>query len=83
MAARKTTDLTALTTPTANTLVPAVDLTETLASNQNKKLALSDLTKDLSAAPGGAYITQPGSYFEIKAIGSAGSNSTNGTWSAS
>lgn len=54
MAARKTTDLTALTTPTANTLVPAVDLTEALPSNQNKKLALSDLTKGLSAATTGA-----------------------------
>lgn len=54
MAARKTTDLTALTTPTANTLVPAVDLTEALPSNQNKKLALSDLTQGLSAATTGA-----------------------------
>lgn len=54
MAARKTTDLTALTTPTANTLVPAVDLTEALPSNQNKKLTLSDLTKGLSAATTGA-----------------------------
>lgn len=54
MAARKTTDLTALTAPTANTLVAAVDLTEALASNQNKKLALSDLTKGLSAATTGA-----------------------------
>ena len=50
MPARKTTDLTALTTPTVNTLVAAVDLTETLPSNQNKKLTLSDLTKGLSAA---------------------------------
>lgn len=50
MAARKTTDLTALTAPTANTLVAAVDLTEALASNQNKKLTLNDLTKGLSAA---------------------------------
>jgi hypothetical protein len=50
VAARKTTDLTALTTPTANTLVPAVDLGEALPSNQNKKLQLSDLTKGLSAA---------------------------------
>lgn len=54
MAARKTTDLTALTTPTANTLVPAVDLTEALPSNQNKKLTLADLTKGLSAATTGA-----------------------------
>ncbi len=54
MAARKTTDLTALTTPTANTLVAAVDLTEALPSNQNKKLTLSDLTKGLSAATTGA-----------------------------
>lgn len=54
MAARKTTDLTALTAPTANTLVAAVDLTEALPSNQNKKLTLSDLTKGLSAATTGA-----------------------------
>jgi hypothetical protein len=54
VAARKTTDLTALTTPTVNTLVPAVDLTEALPSNQNKKLTLSDLTKGLSAATTGA-----------------------------
>lgn len=50
MAARKTTDLTALTTPTTNTLVAAVDLTEALPSNQNKKLTLSNLTQGLSAA---------------------------------
>lgn len=54
MAARKTTDLTALTAPTANTLVAAVDLTEALPSNQNKKLTLADLTKGLSAATTGA-----------------------------
>ena len=54
MAARKTTDLTALTAPTANTLVAAVDLTEGLASNQNKKLTLSDLTKGLSSGTTGA-----------------------------
>ena len=35
----------------------------------------------LSAAPGGAYSTQPGSYFEIWPLGAAGSNSVNGTWS--
>jgi len=50
MAARKTTDLTALTAPAANTLVAAVDLTEALPSNQNKKLTLSNLTQGLSAA---------------------------------
>lgn len=65
MAARKTTDLTALTAPTANTLVAAVDLTEALPSNQNKKLTLSNLTQGLSAATTGA----------------ARSNSVNGTWS--
>ena len=54
MAARKTTDLTPLTTPTVNTMVSAVDLTEALPSNQNKKLTLSDLTKGLSAATTGA-----------------------------
>ena len=54
MAARKTTDLTALTAPTANTLVQAVDLTEALPSNQNKKLTLANLTKGLSAATTGA-----------------------------
>ena len=54
MAARKTTDLTALTAPTANTLVAAVDLTEALPSNQNKKLTLSNLTQGLSAATTGA-----------------------------
>lgn len=54
MAARKTTDLTAFTTPTASTLVPAVDLTEALPSNQNKKLTLADLTKGLSSATTGA-----------------------------
>ncbi len=54
MAARKITDLTALTTPTTNTLVPVVDLGEALPANQNKKLTLSDLTKGLSAATTGA-----------------------------
>lgn len=54
MAARKTTDLTDLTAPTANTLVAAVDLTEALPSNQNKKITLADLTKGLSAATTGA-----------------------------
>lgn len=54
MAARKTTDLTALTAPTANTLVAVVDLTEALPSNQNKKLTLSNLTQGLSAATTGA-----------------------------
>jgi hypothetical protein len=34
----------------------------------------------LSAAPGGAYTTQPGSYFKIYPIGSAGSNTSIGTW---
>ena len=54
MAARKTTDLTPLTTPTVNTLVSAVDLAEALPANQNKKLTLADLTKGLSAATTGA-----------------------------
>ena len=54
MAARKTTDLTPLTAPTVNTLVSAVDLTEALPANQNKKLTLADLTKGLSAATTGA-----------------------------
>jgi phage-related tail fiber protein len=54
VAARKITDLTALTTPTTNTLVPVVDLGEALPANQNKKLTLSDLTKGLSAATTGA-----------------------------
>ena len=48
------TDLTPLTTPTANTLVAAADLTEALPSNQNKKLTLSNLTQGLSAATTGA-----------------------------
>lgn len=34
----------------------------------------------LSAAPGGAYTTQAGSYFLIYPIGSAGSNTSVGTW---
>jgi hypothetical protein len=34
----------------------------------------------LSAAPGGAYTTQPGSYFSIYPIGAAGSNTSVGTW---
>jgi hypothetical protein len=34
----------------------------------------------LSAAPGGAYTTQPGSYFLIYPIGAAGSNTSVGTW---
>jgi hypothetical protein len=54
VAARKATDLTPLTAPTVNTLVSAVDLTEALPANQNKKLTLSDLTKGLSAATTGA-----------------------------
>lgn len=35
----------------------------------------------LSAAPGGAYTTQVGSYFAIWPIGAAGSNVNIGTWS--
>jgi len=35
----------------------------------------------LSAAPGGAYTTQTGSYFLIYPIGAAGSNTSVGTWS--
>jgi hypothetical protein len=35
----------------------------------------------LSAAPGGAYIVQPGSYMKVWALGASGSNSINGTWS--
>lgn len=35
----------------------------------------------LSAAPGGAYTTQIGSYMKIKPIGSSGSNTVVGTWS--
>jgi hypothetical protein len=34
----------------------------------------------LSAAPGGAYSTQPGSYFAIWPVGAAGSNTSVGTW---
>lgn len=34
----------------------------------------------LSAAPGGAYTTQAGSYMKIKPIGPAGSNVAVGTW---
>ena len=34
----------------------------------------------LSAAPGGAYTTQLGSYFAIYPIGAAGSNTSVGTW---
>jgi len=34
----------------------------------------------LSAAPGGAYSTQIGSYFSIYPIGTAGSNTSVGTW---
>lgn len=34
----------------------------------------------LSAAPGGAYSTVAGSYFKIKAIGAAGSNTSVGAW---
>ena len=34
----------------------------------------------LSAAPGGAYTTQPGSYFLIYPIGAAGANTSVGTW---
>jgi hypothetical protein len=34
----------------------------------------------LSAAPGGAYTTQPGSYFLIYPVGAAGSNTSVGTW---
>lgn len=34
----------------------------------------------LSAAPGGAYTTQPGSYFRIYPVGAAGSNTSVGTW---
>ena len=35
----------------------------------------------LSAAPGGAYSTQPGSYFKISPLGASGSNTSIGTWS--
>lgn len=34
----------------------------------------------LSAAPGGAYTTQAGSYMKIKPIGLAGANTSVGTW---
>lgn len=34
----------------------------------------------LSAAPGGAYTTQPGSFFLIYPVGAAGSNISVGTW---
>lgn len=34
----------------------------------------------LSAAPGGAYTTQAGSYMKIKPIGAAGANVSVGTW---
>jgi hypothetical protein len=35
----------------------------------------------LSAAPGGAYTTQPGSYMKISPLGASGSNTSIGTWS--
>jgi hypothetical protein len=35
----------------------------------------------LSAAPGGAYTTQPGSYFAIYPVGVSGNNTTIGSWS--
>ena len=44
MTARKTTDLTALTAPTANTLVAAVDLTEALPSRAGLKSDSAMLT---------------------------------------
>jgi hypothetical protein len=34
----------------------------------------------LSAAPGGAYSTQPGGYVKISAIGAAGANTSIGNW---
>jgi hypothetical protein len=34
----------------------------------------------LSAAPGGAYTTQPGTYFNIWPVGASGSNNVVGTW---
>ena len=34
----------------------------------------------LSAAPGGAYTTQLGSYFLIYPLGASGSNTSIGTW---
>lgn len=34
----------------------------------------------LSAAPGGAYSTQAGSYFKIAALSPSGANTAIGTW---
>ena len=34
----------------------------------------------LSAAPGGAYTTQIGSYFKLSPLGVSGSNTSIGTW---
>lgn len=50
MASRKITELTALTTPASNDVLPIIDVSETSAADQNKKITIPNLTSQLSAA---------------------------------
>lgn len=50
MASRKITELTALTTPASDDVLPIIDVSETSAADQNKKITIPDLTGQLSAA---------------------------------
>jgi hypothetical protein len=59
------------------TTFTAVQLTGTVSVNAGGTFIPQ---YNLSAAPGGAYTTQIGSYFSIYPIGNAGSNINVGTW---
>lgn len=50
MASRKITDLTALTAPASDDVLPIIDVSEAIASDRNKKITIPNLTSQLSAA---------------------------------
>lgn len=50
MTSRKITDYTELTLPANNDMIPIVDVSETLASDKNKKITIPNLTSQLTAA---------------------------------
>lgn len=50
MASRKITDLTALTAPASDDVLPIIDVSEAIASDKNKKITMSTLASTLGAA---------------------------------
>lgn len=82
MADRKITDLTALTTPAGDDVLPIVDVSETLGSAKNKKITIGELLKGVpdgtEAAPSLAFESDDGNGFYLAGTDTIGI-STGGT----